>query len=360
MIPITELNLNKNPFEDLTPNIGEPLVWAGLQTQKEDITNVYKSAFASQAKRLILNWGPIGGGKTHAAYYFGNNIIEGIEKDKYSHIYIRLPREQDPIRTFVVRIVEYLLTNNLSDSLHNLIINKDKKSLESEISKYTTESSTISTFLSLFSYNSPDIIKLYINNTITAPQRAKYGIIKPLKTDEDCIAFLTVLLVALSLEEDKRIFLWIDEMENMIFYPSKKMTIFAQMLRDVTDTVSRRMVTFLNFTLSETDEDTVKLLIGSFLWARITKKIRFKDLDRTEAKLYTTDLINSAIIDKENTSTPFSQEIVEKVVQNIPFSDLIPREINRRFSAIIDYCLINDISEISMETVNKALQDLDS
>jgi hypothetical protein len=209
-----------------------------LQAQKEDITNVYKSAFASQAKRLILNWGPIGGGKTHAAYYFGNNIIEGVEKERCFHIYIRLPREQDPIRTFVVRIVEYLLTNNISDNIHNLIITRDKKYLESEISKYTTESSTISTFLSLFSYNTPDIIKLYINNTITASQRTKYGIIKPLKTDEDCIAFLTVLLVALSLDEDKRIFLWIDEMENMIFYPSKKMTVFAQMLRDVTDTES--------------------------------------------------------------------------------------------------------------------------
>ena len=360
MIAINTLNLKKNPFEDLTPNIGEPLIWAGLQTQKEDITNVYKSAFASQAKRLILNWGPIGGGKTHAAYYFGNNIIEGIEKDKCSHIYIRLPLEQDPIRTFVVRIVEYLLTNNLSDSIHNLIVSKDKKSLESEISKYTTESSTISTFLSLFSYNSPEIIKLYINNTITSTQRTKYGIIKPLKTDEDCIAFLTVLLVTLSLEEDKRIFLWIDEMENMIFYPSKKMTIFAQMLREVTDAVSRRMVTFLNFTLSETDEDTVKLLIGSFLWARITKKVRFKDLDRTEAKLYTTDLINSAIIDKNKINSPFSKEIIEKVVENIPFTDLIPREINRRFSAIIDYCLLKDIISIDMEVVNKVLQELDS
>ena len=360
MIDIKKLNLSKNPFEDLTPNIGETLVWAGLQTQKEDITNVYKSAFASQAKRLILNWGPIGGGKTHAAYYFGNNIIEGIEKSNCSHIYIRLPREQDPIRTFVIRIVEYLLSNKILDNIHDLIVSNDKKYLESEISKYTTESSTISTFLSLFSYNTTDIIKLFINNTITAAQRTKYGIIKPLKTDEDCIAFLTVLLVTLSLDEKKRIFLWIDEMENMIFYPSKKMTVFAQMLRDVTDTVSRRMVTFLNFTLSETDEDTVKLLIGSFLWARVTKKIRFKDLDRTEAKLYTTDLINSAIIDKNKIDLPLSQDIIEKVVENIPFTDLIPREINRRFSAVLDYCLLKDISIIDMETVNKALQDLDS
>lgn len=151
MIDIKKLNLNKNPFEDLTPNIGEPLVWAGLQTQKEDITNVYKTAFASQAKKIVLNWGPIGGGKTHAAYYFGNNIIEGIEKDKCSHIYIRLPREQDPIRTFVIRIVEYLLTNKISDKLNSLITSRDKKSLEAEISKYTTESSTISTFLSIIS-----------------------------------------------------------------------------------------------------------------------------------------------------------------------------------------------------------------
>jgi hypothetical protein len=83
-------------------------------------------------------------------------------------------------------------------------------------------------------------------------------------------------------------------------------------------------------------------------------------LDRIEAKLYTTDLINSVILNKNRINFPFSQEIIEKILQSIPFSDLIPREINRRFNAILDYCLLNDIVNINIETVNKALQELDS
>ena len=80
MLNITKFNLKQNPFEEVTPTSGDLLIWAGMQEHKQDLTHIYQQTFNSQSKRLILNWGPKGGGKTHAAFYFGNNEIANIDK----------------------------------------------------------------------------------------------------------------------------------------------------------------------------------------------------------------------------------------------------------------------------------------
>lgn len=364
MLNISVYNLNRNPFEYVFPSLDDNLVWAGMPTQKKDIKDIYENAFAGQGKRLVLNWGPYGGGKTHAAYYFGsklNNI--DIDKSKCIHIYSRLPREESPVRSFVGNVVEYIVYNNsFMERFNNLVKNRDSDFIEQNLSRILPSNiSIVKSFLHIISRNSNELLIKYLYNTLSSQQLTKLNVSKPIKTDEDCIALLNIFLYILSLDEDKRIFLWIDEMENMIFYPAKKAKAFGDMIRDITDTVNKRMVTFFNFSLSDTSEDSVKALLGEALWRRLSNvKIRFKDLTYAEAMTYCVELVEYAQIDKNNKNTPFSSKLIEKVVHTIPLSELIPREINKRFDTILTYSMTHDIEEINVDVINRALSEINN
>lgn len=360
MTELRKYNLKKNPFEDLTPTLDDEITWAGLPHQKEDITKVYKNAFVGQGKRIILNWGPYGGGKTHAAYYFGNkNRNEDIDKSRCIHLYVRLPREESPIKSFVSNVSEYILFGeDFTDIVSNFKVGGNQEIEENLYKIFPSNASIVKSVLILVQHNNRDLWMMYLNSTMKSILVTKLRLTKTLKTDEDSITFLCILLQILTLNEDKRIFLWVDEMENMIFYPAKKLKSFSDMIRDITDTVNKRMITFFNFSLSDTSEDTVKLLLGEALWLRISSpKIRFKDLTYEDAMIYCKELINQSKIELNN-DKPFSDDLMNLVIKNIPQSELIPRELNRRFDAIITYAIQNDIATIDINTINSALQTL--
>jgi len=49
---ITDINLRKNPFEDIIPSPEGVGIWAGLKEQKEKITTIYSNAFDRNSRQV--------------------------------------------------------------------------------------------------------------------------------------------------------------------------------------------------------------------------------------------------------------------------------------------------------------------
>lgn len=350
------INLSFNPFEGLTPTPDGNLYWAGMSEQREAISGSYEEAFSFDPRKVVLNWGPFGGGKTHAAYFFEKYPPNAIEKDSLFHVYVRTPQEGKGANISIIK--------NIFDSL---TLRKVKKELSSRLKELgednlfqiiydRTKSEAFADAIVFFSkdINPVKLLQRFVFDGLSSSELKRLNLPRSLKSDDDYISFLAGIIVALtSGSQKKRFVLWIDEMENMVYYSSQQFKVLSQMLRDLVDRVNERMLVFLNFTLSENEEDTVRLLMGDALWDRINKKIRFSNLTRREAIIYCKDAIKEAQVKKQKGLWPFTLEAIELVIDTIPEISLTPREINRKLSDLIKFTLSQESESINKETTSE-------
>ncbi len=200
----------------------------------------------------------------------------------------------------------------------------------------------------------------YIYSGLTKTELKQVKLSRILDKENDFIAFLSGILSAfinLKSKNPNRFYLWIDEMEDLIYYNSKHYKIFSQTVRDLCDRLNKNFTIFLNFTLAEPEETTIKMLLGEALWDRINQKIRFKELSIDGSILYCRDLINYAQYNTRKEFVPFNKDSIKLILENIPSAELTPREINKRCSVIIEYSLKEGISNITKQIVSKYYND---
>ena len=142
-------------------------------------------------------------------------------------------------------------------------------------------------------------------------------------------------------------------MEDMIYYNSKQFKQFSQSIRDLIDTINEKFTLFLNFTLSEGEEDTVKTLLGEALWSRKNYDIRFKDFKISDGIEYCNDLITHYQIDNSQKYFPFELEAIEMILKTLPTSLLTPREINKKMSSLLMYACEKGKTLISTKIVSE-------
>ena len=184
------------------------------------------------------------------------------------------------------------------------------------------------------------------------------GLPRALQSDKDRVKFLTGIIMCFisnQRETKARFILWIDEMEELIYFSQKNYRAFSQMLRDFSDLLNEGFTLFLNFNLTEPEESTIEMLLGSALWSRINKKIRFKELDEAMGLQYVKDLLEAQ---KINQRTYFTDAIIKQILETIPKSEMTPREVNKRFSSFLDYCIDKRIKNISTSSVNEYIESL--
>jgi hypothetical protein len=128
-------------------------------------------------------------------------------------------------------------------------------------------------------------------------------------------------------------------MEDLVGFPAKDFKAFTQMIRDLTDKVGEKITVFLNFTLAENEEQTLKFLIGDALWLRINQKVRFEELTIEEGVSYCTDMIKSAQLEGKKAMEPFTESGIRLILELLPSNKMTPREINKAMSELINYSL---------------------
>lgn len=359
---LSELNLKRFPFESLTPTQSQNLFWSGMVKQKKAISTKYEEISSSNYRKVVLNWGPYGGGKTHAAYYFQENPPVREDIQVFTNI-IRTPQEG---KGASIKMIKNIFDDIPIRKLKQEISRARKELGEEELfelifSRIGSEAFTEAIILLSRDLYPPLIFQRFVFDGLSNTELKKLNIPRSLKSDDDYIVFLAGCIVAMTAgEKEKRFVLWIDEMENMVYYNSQQFKVVSQTLRDLIDRVNEKMLVFMNFTLSENADDTVRLLIGDALWQRINEKVRFSNLSREEAIQYCKDRIKEFQIDPSSNLSPFDTASIEAVIKTMPEIDLVPREINRKMHSLLKYAIENSKSGIDIVMTKEWLNSQNS
>lgn len=352
---LTDLNLSRNPFKDMTPSRrSSTLIWAGMTTLKRKIVRSYEDFLADGSKQMILNWGPYGGGKTFSAYYF---IKEYEPEPSLKHIYLRSPKDGNKItKEFFKGIIDDLRFDVIHEHVRSLIeVHGENELFQLLIPKATSEYAKAICLIGNDNPQIKDLMNRFIYSGLTKTELKGLGLAKDIQSDSDAVKFLSGLLACFAGEPsiyDGKLVLWLDEMEDIIYYAAKNYKAFSQVLRDLYDSFSGNIMIFLNFTLAEGEESTIETILGGAIWSRITKKIRYTEITSDDALLYINDLLASAKINPDN-DAPFDPTSSSEIIRMIAANNLTPREINRYFSSIINFALRRDRTAIDTTLLNE-------
>jgi hypothetical protein len=353
MSTLNDLNLQNNPFREITPSLEDTSpFWAGMQDVRTRIERCYADCISNNSKQIVLNWGPYGGGKTFSAYYF---INEYDSTENITHLYLRTSQDGAAATDeFFKSIIDFLTVEKIQAQVQALINSASQEELMAFLTPKAGRE--YAKAICLFGSDDNDVIALmnrFLYSGLTKTELKNLGLAKVIQTDVDSIKFLTGILSCFIGESrfnyEGRVVLWLDEMENLIYYNAKHYKAFSQVIRDLVDSISRDFLVFLNFTLAEGEESTIELILGGAVWSRITKKIRFKQFNVADAVQYSQDLLSHAKLNK-NLAQPFSVPVLNNVLEMIPAGNLTPREINKHFTSLLNYAIEHDLSNINHQT----------
>ena len=346
------MGLRSNPFENVNPIKGSNLTWAGVPNIKATVTEIYRESYAQNSRKIVLNWGPYGGGKTHAAFYFEKNRLPEIPMESQIQFYTTLPKNGTAsIRDLVIHCLEFLGTKAIHKILTDSLALNGREKLVEAIHEKVRNETWARTILAFASSMSSDLLLRYVNDGIPKAKLGQYHLFKLLKSNEDFTDFFAAFIVAATLNAPRRVFLWVDEMEDLIGFPAKDFKAFTQMIRDLTDKVGEKMTIFLNFTLAENEEQTLRFLMGDALWSRINQKIRFEELSVEEGIAYCSDMIKSAQLEGKKGRQPFTESAIRLLLEFLPSNKMTPREINKAMSQLINYSIERKESIINEKVV---------
>lgn len=359
MTTLKSLNLEYNPFKEITPSKdADSLIWAEMADVKTKLEKAYKDCITNNSKQIVLNWGPYGGGKTFSAYYF---IKENKAKEGVTQIYLRCPKDgakstDELFKSIIDDLsfdkihyqIKYLLNKHGEEKVLNFLVPKASREYAKAICLIGSEDDDIRDMMNRF---------LYVG--LTKTELKKLGLAKDIQTDTDSIKFIAALLSCFIGDKtisNGRVVLWIDEMEDLIYYSPKHYKIFSQVLRDLFDSISDGFLTFMNFTLAENEESTIELILGGAVWSRINKKIRYKQFTEVNATIYCKELLNYSKINKDDIK-PLDDSLINKMLEIIPDSNLTPREINKHFTSLLNFAIENEDKKIDANVFNSWLSE---
>lgn len=348
MNQLSDMNLSFNPFRDITPTMGkDQLIWAEMHNVKAQIQKAYSDCLDKGMKELVLNWGPYGGGKTFSSYYFLKNYDA---QKKLKQIYIRCPKDgSKAVREFFTNIIDNLTLDVIRIKVSDLIMLYGENRLKEFLTPVC--SSEFANAICLLSSDDADVISTmnrFFYSGLTKTELKKLNLSKNLQSDIDIVKVLSGIFYCFiggNGIPKGQLVLWIDEMEDLIYYSSKHYKSFSQILRDLFDSISDNFLVFMNFTFAENEDSTIELILGAALWSRVTKKIRFKHFDYASSLVYVNELLNHSKIDKEN-ENPLSNNQAEFVIKMIPEGNLTPREINKYFRSLINFGIDKKVSNL--------------
>jgi hypothetical protein len=359
MANLQSLNLKYNPYRDITPAFDGPnLIWAEMEDVKSRISKNYEECLNHKAKQIVLNWGPYGGGKTFSAYYF---IKQYKDQPNLKHIYLRCPKDGAKATPELFKsIIDSLTFDAIHAHIRSLLAAEGEDSLIDFLSpKASREYAKAICLIGSDDEEIKALMNRFLYAGLTKTELKKLGLAKTLQSDADLIKFLSGIFLCFTEYKaayDGCVVIWIDEMEDLIYYSPKHYKAFSQVLRDLFDSISKSFLLFMNFTLAENEESTIELILGGAVWSRITKKIRYKPFTIEMGVTYSIELLQHAKINPA-LDAPMGKPIIDSVVSSIPLNNLTPREINKHFSSLISYAENDDVTIIDQSMLNKWIKE---
>lgn len=345
-----------NPFSLMPGQTAGKLIWAGLGKTKKKFEEILTEAFATEASKLILNASRWGGGKTHSANFFSNpeNLpkINGRVVPPPVSCVIVTPKEgAHAAYEFYKKVIESIEIEKIATAIMSMRSHLGGAESLKVLNNWAG-SSDIGKILWLLGDDDEDVAfsaEQLLFNKPTATIRKSLKIRRGIEDTTDRFRVLSAAFTTLSeydengsLENKRKVVLWIDEVESLILYTSKQYVPFSQALRELIDMSKKDLIVFMNFSFTDLDDlRTLEFIIGSALKDRINARVIFEELDTQEAKEYAKIVMSYARIDRlaKGDFYPFSEEsltqLLEKGVEKTKLP-LTPRLVNKWCEATIN------------------------
>jgi len=285
----------------LTPHLSNEVAWYGFPELKKKIKNTIARSLTETSRVCTLNRGQWGVGKTHAASFFSNKLNLPDFEDKYSKVYsyiIESPKETNKaFIDFFNRVVNAVTFNEIKQCVSLCRQLAGDKVLEENILQMT-KNEDVAHVLSRINDDNLLMSKTYLNGGGTATDLKKLGVAKKLITTHEFAVVLSgifYVLINSGTSKNKpfnRLILWIDEMEDLVYFPTRHYRPFTQALRDVIDKTTDHFTLFLNFTFTEPEDlASIETVLGEAIMSRINQHIIFGQSQENDVQLYLKELL---------------------------------------------------------------------
>ena len=340
--------LREDPFTISPPTDPERVIWAGMDVIKDEFDSVFREAKVSAPTQVVLCRGPIGGGKTHASLFFSSD--KNIPKTSPSVQNIEVLRVQTPTETgnpakdFYQDVMEQIRLDRIGEAIKKNVESVGRDVVERNLRQTMVSGDFVNALLKLFETSpiSPGAglpLSAYFLGKCTTTELRKLGLNRNIEKTQDYFRVLAGVFHSLigvsestDVSEHNRFCLWIDEMENFIYFTPPQYRPFGQGLRELVDRLPYFFTFFMNFTLTAPEEyEEIELILGGFLTDRITRHISFDEVKDQEKMLQYVREVLSHYRTQEEPKTPYSpftEEALRALMANL--QRRTPRDMNKR------------------------------
>ena len=340
--------LRENPFTISPPTDPEQAIWAGQDIIKDEFNSVFREAKVSAPTQVVLCRGPIGGGKTHASLFFSSqkNIPDASPSVQKIEVFrVQTPIETgNPAKNFYQDVMEQIRLERIGEAIKKNVESVGRDVVERNLRQTMVSGDFANALLKLFEASpiSPGAgspLSAYFLGKCTTTELRKLGLNRNIEKTQDYFRVLAGVfhcLIGLSesadVAEHNRFCLWIDEMENFIYFTPPQYRPFGQGLRELVDRLPYFFTLFMNFTLATPEEyEDIELVLGSYLTDRITRQIFFNEVKDQEKMLqYVSDVLSHYRTQEEPKTpySPFTEDALRALMANL--QRRTPRDMNKR------------------------------
>ena len=375
--------LRENPFTVSPPTNPKQTTWAGLEELRSEFNSVFREAKVSAPTQVVLCRGSIGGGKTHASLFF--SCDENIPETSPSVQNIEVLRVQTPTETgnpakdFYLDVIEQIGLERIGEAVNKAVGSVGRNVVEQNLRQTVVSGDFAKALLYLGSspididmVGSGSWLSAYFLGKCTTTELRKLGLNRNIEKTQDYFRVLAGVFQCLTglsdstdVTKHNRFCLWIDEMENFIYFTPPQYRPFGQGLRELVDRLPYFFTLFMNFTLTAPEEyEEIELILGGYLTDRITRQIFFHEVkDQEELLQYARELL-SHYRTQEKPKTPyfpFTEEALRALTSNLQRGT--PRDVNKRCRNALMQAFEKEIfeegkdSEITLKFVQEISQE---
>ena len=236
-------------------------------------------------------------------------------------------------------VIEQIDLKRIGETVNKIVESVGQDVFRQTLRQTMVSSDFVNALLGLADSSFYPVIKAYFLDKCTTSELRRLGLNRNIEKTQDYFRVLAGVFqcfIGLSESTDvadhNRFCLWIDEMENFIYFTPPQYRPFGQGLRELVDRLPYFFSLFMNFTLTSPEEfEEIELVLGGYLTDRITRHISFDEVKDQEKMLqYVSDVLSNYRTQEEPKTpySPFTEEALGVLMANL--QQRTPRNINKR------------------------------
>ncbi len=277
--------------------------WFGFERLKAEFEDVFVRSMKEQSRLCVLNRGRFGSGKTHAAKHFNARVFEQEDVGLYHRcvaILVESPKQPNKaFSEFTTRLLNAVTVRRIMEAARNLRAVSDLDEVFTKLLE-ATGSEDIATVLSRIDDANMLSSKTFLLGGGTAAELRKLGVAKKLTTDHELASAITGIFALLIHGQSherptiSRVVLWMDEMEDLVFFPTRYYLPFTQAVREILDRHGSHLTVLWNSTFSEPEDlPAIENVLGQAIMERVNQHIVFREASSDDMAKYLKELPRS-------------------------------------------------------------------